>query len=46
MILGMALPVTVADVEAAATAIGGAVVVTPTSPSRTLSEITGAQRAG
>jgi threonine dehydratase len=39
----MALPVTLADIEAAAAAIAGAVVVTPTAPSRTLSEITGAR---
>jgi threonine dehydratase len=38
----MSLPVTLADVEAARLAIAGAVVATPTSPSRTLSEITGA----
>jgi threonine dehydratase len=41
--LGMTLPVTLADVEAAAGAIAGSVVATPTSPSRTLSEITGAR---
>jgi threonine dehydratase len=34
--------VTLADVEQAARVIAGAVVVTPTSPSRTLAEITGA----
>lgn len=39
----MGLPVTLAEVEAAAAAIGGAVVETPTSFSRTLSEITGAR---
>jgi threonine dehydratase len=38
----MSLPVTLADVEAARAAIAGAVVATPTSPSHTLSEITGA----
>jgi threonine dehydratase len=36
-------PVTLADVEAAAAAIRGAVVETPTTFSRTLSEITGAR---
>jgi threonine dehydratase len=36
------LPVTLADVEAAAAAIGDAVMHTPTASSRTLSEITGA----
>jgi threonine dehydratase len=41
----MTLPVTLADVEAAAAAIAGSVVATPTSPSRTLSEITGARVA-
>jgi threonine dehydratase len=41
--LGMALAVTVDDVRAAASAIAGAVVATPTAPSRTLSEITGAR---
>jgi threonine dehydratase len=35
--------VNVSDVEAAAATIAGAIVATPTSPSRTLSEITGAQ---
>jgi threonine dehydratase len=39
----MTLPVTLADVEAARAAIAGAVVVTPTSPSHTLSEITGSR---
>ena len=38
----MVLPVTLADVEAAADVIRGAIVHTPTAPSRTLSEITGA----
>jgi len=38
----MTLPVTVADIEAAAAAITGAVVCTPTARSQTLSEITGA----
>jgi len=37
-----ALPVTVADVEAAATAIAGAVLRTPTAPSPRLSALTGA----
>lgn len=40
---GVGLPVTVEDVEAAAAAIRGAVVETPTTFSRTLSDITGAQ---
>jgi threonine dehydratase len=35
--------VTVADIEAAATVIADAVVATPTSPSKTLAEITGAR---
>jgi threonine dehydratase len=39
----MALPVSLADVEAAAAAIRGAVVVTPLAVSRTLSAITGAR---
>jgi threonine dehydratase len=41
----MALPITLADVEAAAAAIrtGAGVGVTPMSPARTLSEITGAE---
>jgi threonine dehydratase len=37
------LPVTAADIDAAAAAIAGAVVRTPTAASRTLSEITGAR---
>src|SRR5215468_6009603 len=37
------LPVTPDDVDRAAAAIHGAVVVTPTAASRTLSEITGAE---
>jgi threonine dehydratase len=37
------LPVTVADVEAAAARIAGAVLETPTAPSRTLSALTGAE---
>jgi threonine dehydratase len=37
------LPVTAADIAAAAGTIAGAVVRTPTAPSRTLSEITGAR---
>src|SRR5436190_970946 len=40
--LRVVLPVTLADVEAAADVIRGAIVHTPTAPSRTLSEITGA----
>jgi threonine dehydratase len=38
----MGTPVTIGDVEAAAAALGDAVARTPTSPARTLSEITGA----
>ncbi|MBI1844603.1 MAG: threonine ammonia-lyase [Actinobacteria bacterium] len=38
----VALPVTLADVQAAADTIAGSVIVTPTSPARTFSEITGA----
>ena len=37
----MSLPVTLAEVEAAAAAIADAIVTTPTSPSRTLAELTG-----
>jgi threonine dehydratase len=36
--------VRLADIEAAANAIAGAIVATPTSPSKTLAEITGARR--
>lgn len=39
----MGLPVTVADIEAAAAAIRGAVVETPTTSSLTISQITGAR---
>ena len=39
----MPLPVTLADVRHAAETIHGAVVVTPTAPAHTLSEITGAE---
>ena len=39
----MSLPVTLAEVEAAAAAIADAIVTTPTSPSRTLAELTGAR---
>jgi threonine dehydratase len=39
----MTLPVTLEDVEAARAAIAGAIVATPTSPSHTLSDITGAR---
>src|SRR5262245_43191678 len=42
MMRTMTLPVTLADVEAAAAAIAGAVVRTPTARSQTLSDITGA----
>jgi len=39
----VSLPVTLAEVEAAAAAIADAIVTTPTSPSHTLAELTGAR---